>query len=145
VHVPDVGGHYAVYELCTSVSLPGRSRPEGSPGGARGREEFGTEVVVQRRFSEFQRLHEHIVSAYSGTCYTVPALPPKTWMLRRFDLPFLVDRKRRLQHYLQGILLLPSVAENADLRAFVMANDGHGQGRAGAVSAHRQAQQTDEI
>ena len=90
-----------------------------------------------RRFSEFQRLHEHIVSAYSGTCYTVPALPPKTWMLRRFDLPFLVDRKRRLQHYLQGILLLPSVAENADLRAFVMANDGH---LAELAKGHREAE-----
>ena len=30
-------------------------------------------------------------------------------------MPFLVGRKRRLQHYLQGLLLLPGIAENPDL------------------------------
>lgn len=133
------GGHYAVYELCTSIALPPTMSDDTLEG-------FETEVIVQRRFSEFQRVHELVASCYTGTSYTVPVLPPKTWMLRRFDLPFLVDRKRRLQHYLQGLLLLPGVAENADLRAFVMPNHRKQMGNLVRQSLLRdQNQLTDEI
>ena len=134
------GGHYAVYELCASIALPTAMQSGGTLEG------FATEVVVHRRFSEFQKLHELVASSYTGTSYTVPLLPPKTWMLRRFDLPFLVDRKRRLQHYLQGLLLLPGVAENADLRAFVMPNYSKQMGNFVRQSILRdQNQLTDEI
>jgi hypothetical protein len=119
------GGHYAVYELAATVSLP-PPRASASVSGSenalaqRQPEKFQQIAVVQKRFSDFQRLHDHIASAYSGTCYTLPALPPKTWLVRRFDVPFLVGRKRRLQHYMNGLLLLPGVAENPDLRAFLV-------------------------
>ena len=138
------GGHYAVYRLRTSIALPTKMLPGENNNKANALEGFDSEVVVERRFSEFQRLHELVASCYNGTCYTVPALPPKTWMLRRFDLPFLVDRKRRLQHYLQGLLLLPGVAENIDLRAFLVPNYGNQAGtRLQQSLLHNQ--QTDEI
>ena len=110
------------------------------------KEGFDTEVVVQRRFRDFQRLHELVVSYYTGTSYAVPELPPKTWMFRRFDLPFLVDRKRRLQHYLQGLLLLPGVAENPDLRAFLLPKHSNYFGNLLQQSTLRDwDQETDEI
>lgn len=138
------GGHYAVYQLRASIALPPtKMQPDEINNTASALEGLDSEVFVQRRFSEFQRLHELVASCYTGTCYTVPALPPKTWMLRRFDLPFLVDRKRRLQHYLQGLLLLPGVAENVDLRAFLVPN--HGQTRTLLQQSLLHNQQTDEI
>ena len=49
----------------------------------------------------------------------MPTLPPKTFVMRRFDIEFLVDRRRRLQFYLQSVLKIPNIAVNPDLRAFL--------------------------
>ena len=65
------GGHFATYEIASCWQQPGSGR--------QGRE------VVQRRFRQFAALHAHIQSAYSGTSYALPKLPPKTYCIRRFD------------------------------------------------------------
>ena len=65
------GGHFATYEIASCWQQPGSGR--------QGRE------VVQRRFRQFAALHAHIQSAYSGTSYALPKLPPKTFCIRRFD------------------------------------------------------------
>ena len=46
-------------------------------------------------------------------------LPPKTGPLRKFEVKFLLDRRRRLQHYLVALLRVPGLTANDDLRAFL--------------------------
>jgi hypothetical protein len=111
-------GHVAKFDIWTEC----RSRGDmsGSPKEQPAVEPTKAEAtVVRRRFSDFQQLHALLASSLQGTVYAMPSLPPKTFVIRRFDIPFLVERRKRLEFYLQALLRIPTIPENPDLHAFL--------------------------
>ncbi|KAE9036274.1 hypothetical protein PR003_g9484 [Phytophthora rubi] len=71
---------------------------------------------ISRRFSDFDQLHSRLVRRF-GDLIEV-ALPEKQWF-GRFDPNFLIKRQASLQEYLDGLLLVPGILDDASLQHFL--------------------------
>ncbi len=84
---------------------------------------------VQRRFSEFARLHERLLrepqlpvlnlgNTKSLSKPVVPDLPPRRWF-GRFEENFLNERLFALRGFMEGVLVVMSIAERPALSEFL--------------------------
>uniref|UniRef100_A0A7S3UZN2 PX domain-containing protein n=1 Tax=Aplanochytrium stocchinoi TaxID=215587 RepID=A0A7S3UZN2_9STRA len=91
--------------------------------GSMGKGEPLQTVVVLRRFSDFVKMHNGLLSAFCGThLYSnVPPLPPKHNKLfaNHLDRSFIEKRRHSLGHFLSKIVTLPRAGKNPDVRIFL--------------------------
>ncbi|KAG1709073.1 hypothetical protein DVH05_022704 [Phytophthora capsici] len=71
---------------------------------------------ISRRFSDFDQLHSRLVRRF-GDLIEV-SLPEKQWF-GRFDPNFLIKRQASLQEYLDGLLQVPGILDDASLQHFL--------------------------
>ncbi|KAI9912656.1 hypothetical protein PsorP6_004844 [Peronosclerospora sorghi] len=71
---------------------------------------------ISRRFSDFDQLHSRLVRRF-GDLIEV-SLPEKQWF-GRFDPNFLLKRQASLQEYLDGLLQVPGILDDASLQHFL--------------------------
>ncbi|KAG7386235.1 hypothetical protein PHYPSEUDO_000556 [Phytophthora pseudosyringae] len=71
---------------------------------------------ISRRFSDFDQLHSRLVRRFGDLIEA--ALPEKQWF-GRFDPNFLVKRQASLQEYLDGLLQVPGILDDASLQHFL--------------------------
>ncbi|RQM17726.1 hypothetical protein DD237_001224 [Peronospora effusa] len=71
---------------------------------------------ISRRFSDFDQLHSRLIRRF-GDLIEV-SLPEKQWF-GRFDPNFLMKRQASLQEYLDGLLLVPGILDDASLQHFL--------------------------
>jgi len=120
--------HYKV--VCT---LSGAGRAGGKEGGREGGEEGGKEgeVVVFRRYRDFDKLDRLVRSAFAGShlLSSLPSLPIK--VLNPFadqsDPLFIEHRRQELEVYLQRLIRMPKASHNPDLLRFFSLHPVTGQ------------------
>ncbi|CAH0481857.1 unnamed protein product [Peronospora belbahrii] len=71
---------------------------------------------ISRRFSDFDQLQSRLVRRFGDLIET--CLPEKQWF-GRFDPNFLIKRQASLQEYLDGLLLVPGILDDASLQHFL--------------------------
>ncbi|KAH7484797.1 hypothetical protein PRIC1_004116 [Phytophthora ramorum] len=71
---------------------------------------------ISRRFSDFDQLHSRLVRRFGDLIEA--SLPEKQWF-GRFDPNFLVKRQASLQEYLDGLLQVPGILDDASLQHFL--------------------------
>jgi hypothetical protein len=73
---------------------------------------------IGKRYSEFDRLRERIMSRFPEHVNEIPELPPKS-LVSRFRSSFLNQRQSGLEYFLQCILLNPSFASSDIVKEFI--------------------------
>ncbi|KAI9988099.1 hypothetical protein PInf_024360 [Phytophthora infestans] len=71
---------------------------------------------ISRRYSDFDQLHSRLVRRF-GDLIEV-SLPEKQWF-GRFDPNFLIKRQASLQEYIDGLLQVPGILDDASLQHFL--------------------------
>ncbi|OWZ14315.1 hypothetical protein PHMEG_00012227 [Phytophthora megakarya] len=71
---------------------------------------------ISRRFSDFDQLHSRLVRRFGDLIEA--SLPEKQWF-GRFDPNFLIKRQASLQEYLDGLLQVPGILDDASLQHFL--------------------------
>uniref|UniRef100_A0A060TE11 Endosomal/vacuolar adapter protein YPT35 n=1 Tax=Blastobotrys adeninivorans TaxID=409370 RepID=A0A060TE11_BLAAD len=78
----------------------------------------GTRIRVHRRYSEFVKLREALMSRYKKRVNEIPSLPPKSMVLR-FEPKFLETRRQGLEYFLLCVLLNPIFSHDDLVKQFV--------------------------
>lgn len=74
----------------------------------------GGQMTINKRYSEFDRLHENLVKSFPHAAASIPELPRKS-IVSRFRPKFLEKRKDGLNHFIKWVKPLVSpLAGNAD-------------------------------
>ncbi|RLN47111.1 hypothetical protein BBJ29_009077, partial [Phytophthora kernoviae] len=71
---------------------------------------------ISRRFSDFDQLHSRLIRRFGDLIEA--SLPEKQWF-GRFDPNFLIKRQASLQEYLDGLLQVPGILDDASLQHFL--------------------------
>ncbi|KAK5172226.1 PX domain-containing protein ypt35 [Saxophila tyrrhenica] len=78
----------------------------------------GGDVVIRKRYSEFDQLRTDLVRSFPHAEAMIPELPRKS-VVSRFRPKFLEHRKNGLSHFLNCILLNPEFAASPMLKDFI--------------------------
>jgi len=78
----------------------------------------GGHMTINKRYSEFDRLHEILVKSFPHAAASIPELPRKS-IVSRFRPRFLEKRKDGLNHFINCILLNPEFAASPILKDFI--------------------------
>lgn len=73
--------------------------------------------VVCRRYSEFHHLRNLLKE--QQPCLKPPNLPPKTLLLKRFDIEFIENRRKGLETFLRRVLTEPLYLSDKSLHLFI--------------------------